>query len=496
MRRSLRGHNVYGTNHPVTYLIILLVLLVSTPLRADWDLVKNVVEYKLPNGMVWLLVRRPTASVFAGAIQVKVGGIEETPPHIGLAHMFEHMAFKGTHDIGTTDYAKEAPILRKILQVERELALTGDKAKLDELKALQKEVKRYQVPNEIFTILMRSGARDVNAYTTKDATQYHGEMTSNQLPLWLYLYSGMVGDPVLREFYQERDVVQEERRMRVENSPQGKAYQALIATAFTTSPYKHSTIGSAEQIASLSIQNAIDFHKNFYHPDRMVGSLVGDINIAQAKAQIARYFGRLPSAPSKKAVLPEEPPQTETRRAEVKVDSAPFLLMGYHKPRVSTPEDYIFDVIDYIMCDGASSRLYKELVIEKKVAQTIACANGIPGNRLNNLFYMEAFPISGNSPKDLEHYIMAALEKLAESGVTEDELHKARNNLAANFLWEMNQNDNLAELLVTYQAMVGDWRYVVTHAKHIEAVTNDDVKRVARQYLLPTNATIITAVRQ
>lgn len=477
-------------------LILLLSSLTPMPAFAQWDIVKNVVEYKLPNGMVWLLVRRPTTSVFAGAVEVKVGGVEETPPHIGLAHMFEHMAFKGTREIGTTDYAKESPILRKILQVEKEFERTGDKTKIEELKALQKEARRYQVPNELFMILARSGARDVNAYTSKDATQYHSEMTSNQLPLWLFLYSGMVGDPVLREFYQERDVVQEERRMRVENSPHGKAYQALIATAFTTSPYQYSTIGSADQIAGLSLHRAIEFHKDYYHPDRMVGALVGDINIAQAKARIASTFGRLPATPSKKIKLPEEPVQTETRRAEVKGDSAPFLLLGYHKPRVSTPEDYIFDVIEYVMCDGASSRLHKELVIEKKAAQSIACANGIPGSRLDNLYYIEVFPVEGNSPKDLERYIMAAFERLAATGVTAEELQKARNNLSANFLWEMNKNDNLAELLVTYQAMTGDWRYVVTHAKHIEAVTNDDVKRVARHYLAPTNATIVTAVQK
>lgn len=477
-------------------LILIFLSLTSSPARAQWDLAKNVVEYKLPNGMVWLLVRRPTTSVFAGAVEVKVGGVEETPPHIGLAHMFEHMAFKGTKEIGTTDYAREAPILQKILQVEREWERTGDKARLEELKTLQQEARRYQVPNELFTILTRSGARDVNAYTTKDATQYHSEMTSNQLPLWLYLYSGMVGAPVLREFYQERDVVQEERRMRVENSPQGKAYQTLIATAFTTSPYQHSTIGSAEQIGSLSITDAIAFHRDYYHPDRMVGALVGDINIAAAKTQIARYFGRLPATPSKTPKLPEESRQTEMRRAEVRVDSAPFLLMGYHKPKVGTPEDYIFDVIDYVLCDGASSRFHKELVIEKKAAQSIACANGIPGSRMDNLFYMEVFPISGNSPTDLEKYILSAMERLASDGVSDVELQKARNNLAANFLWEMNKNDNLAELLVTYQAMAGDWRYVITHARHIEAVTNDDVKRVARDYLIPTNATIVTAVQK
>ncbi len=474
-------------------LILLSLSLLPTPALAQWDLVKHVVEYKLPNGMVWLLVRRPTASVFAGAVEVEVGGVDEVPPHIGLAHMFEHMAFKGTREIGTTDYARELPILRNILQVEKELEHTGDKAKLEELKALQKEARCYQVPNELFTILARSGARDVNAYTTKDATQYHSEMTSNQLPLWLYLYSGMVGDPVLREFYQERDVVQEERRMRVENSPQGRAYQKLISTAFTASPYQYSTIGSSEQIAGLSISDAITFYKDYYHPDRMVGALVGDIDIAQAKSRIAATFGRLPATPSKRPRLPEEPQQIETRRAEVRVDSAPFLLMGYHKPRVGTPEDYVFDVIEYVMCDGASSRLYKELVIEKKVAQGLACANGIPGSRLENLYYMEAFPISGHSPRDLEKYILAALERLVDKGVTHEELQKARNNLAANFLWEMNKNDTLAELLATYQALAGDWRYVVTHAKHIESVTNDDVMRVAKKYLVPTNATIVAA---
>lgn len=475
---------------------LILPLLFPVVASAQWELAKNVVEYRLPNGMVWLLVRRPTASVFAGAVEIRVGGVDETPPHIGLAHMFEHMAFKGTREIGTTDYAREAPILQKILRLEKELESRPNAAMLEELKTLQKEARRYQVPNELFTILGRSGARNVNAYTTKDATQYHSEMTSNQLPLWLYLNAGMVGEPVLREFYAERDVVQEERRMRVENSPQGKAYQALISTAFTASPYRFSTIGSAEQIAGLSINDAIAFHRDYYHPDRMVGALVGDIPIAQAKALIAETFGRMPATPSKKPRLPEEPRQTEIRNKEVKVDAAPFLLMGYHKPRVGTKEDYIFDVIEYVMCDGASSRLYRELVIEKKRAQGITCANGIPGSRLDNLYYMEVFPIEGHSPRDLAREIMAAHEHLAKAGVTDDELQKARNNLAANFLWEMNQNDNLAELLVTYQALTGDWRYVVSHARHIEAVTNEDVKRVAREFLVPTNATIVTAVRR
>lgn len=466
-------------------LIVSLLLVFPAAGHAQWDLSKQVVEFKLPNGMLWLLVRRSTASVFAGAVEVKVGGVEEVPPKIGLAHMFEHMAFKGTREIGTIDYAKEAPLLKKIA--------AADTATPQELQALQKEVRRYQVPNELFTILMRNGARDVNAYTTKDATQYHSEMPGNQLPLWLYLYAGMVGDPVLREFYSERDVVQEERRMRVENSPHGKAYQALIGTAFTTSPYKYSTIGSAEQIASLSMSDAQKFYQTYYHPDRMVGALVGDINIAQAKALIARTFGRLPARPSPKDKFVEEPPQTQQRRAEVDVDAAPFLIMAYHKPRVGTPEDYVFDVIDYILCDGVSSRLYKNLVLRDKLAQRITCAGGVPGNRLNNLYYIEAFPSAGNPPKDLESRILLTLEQLAADGVSHEELQKARNNLAANFLWEMNGNGDLAELLVTYQALAGDWRYVITHAKHIEAVTNEDVKRVAKQYLIPTNLTVVTA---
>lgn len=472
------------------------LLLYSMPLFAQWDLSKSVVQYKLPNGMVWLLVNRPTASVFAGAVEVKVGGVEETPPHIGLAHMFEHMAFKGSRDVGTTDYAKESVILNQIVKVGDEWVKTGDKSTFAELTKLQQEARHYQVPNEIFTLLTRNGARDINAYTIKDATQYHSEMPSNEMPLWLYLYSGMVGDPVLREFYSERNVVQEERRMRVENSPQGKAYQALISTAFTTSPYHYSTIGTADEIGSLSIGEAQTFHKAYYHPDRMVGALVGDFNIAQAKAQISRFFGRLPATPSKKSKLPEEPKQTEERRVEVKVDSAPFLLMGFHKPRVGNKDDYVFDVIDYVMCEGASSRLRKELVINDKLAQSIACANGVPGNRLNNLYYIEVFPIAGHSTKELEDRIMQDFRTLADQGVTEAELQKARNNLASDFLWEMNGNDDLAELLVTYQTMTGDWRYVLTHAKFIQAVTNEDVKRAARQYLIPENATIVSAVHQ
>lgn len=473
----------------------LVILLHAFPAAAAWDLAKNVVEYRLPNGMTWLLVRRSSASVFAGALEVRVGGVDETPPQIGLAHMFEHMAFKGTRDIGTIDYNKEAPILQKIAIAGDAWVKTGDKAKLAEMQALQKEARKFQVPNELFTLLVRSGARDVNAYTTKDVTQYHGEMTANQLPMWLYLYSGMVGDPVLREFYPERDVVQEERRMRVENSPHGKAYQALIGTAFTTSPYQYSTIGSADQIASLTIGSALAFHKAYYHPHRMVGALVGDINIAQAKALIAQNFGRRPASASRDHKLPEEPQQTVLRRTAVRADSAPFMLMGYHKPKVGTKEDYVFDVIDYAMCSGASSRLYRELVVQEKMAQSVTCANGIPGNRLNNLYYIEVFPIAGHSPKEVEVRILAAFTRLGEQGVTALELEKARNNLAANFLWEMNSDDDLAELLVTYQALTGDWRYVLTHAKHIEAVSNADIQRVVKEYLVPENLTVVTVGR-
>jgi predicted Zn-dependent peptidase len=422
-----------------------------------------------------------------------VGGIEETPPHIGLAHMFEHMAFKGTRDIGTTDYAKELPLLQKLQEVGDDWVKTGNADALKEMQSLQKALKKYQTTNDLFRLLTLSGARDINAYTSKDVTQYHSEMTANQLPLWLYLYSGMIGAPVLREFYAERDVVQEERRMRVENSPQGKAYQTLLKTAFTTSPYQYSTLGTAEQIASLSIGDAIAFHKSYYHADRMVGALVGDITIPQAKALIARFFGHLPATPSRKATLTEEPPQTEVRRASIAVDSAPFLMMGFHKPKVGTPDDYVFDVIDFVMCQGASSRLHKQLVLEQKIAQSVACANGVPGNRLNNLYYIEAFPIAGHSPKELESQIMAALTQLAGEGVSERELKKARNNLSSNFLWEMMQNDDLAELLVTYETVVGDWRYVLTHAQHIEAIGNDAIKAAAQKYLRPSNLTVVTA---
>lgn len=471
----------------------LIFLLSSHRAFAQWELAKSVVEYKLPNGMVWLLVKRPTASVFAGAVEVKVGGVEEKSPHIGLAHMFEHMAFKGTREIGTTDYAKEAPILQKMLQVGDDWVKTGDKARFAELQGLQREARKYQVPNELFTLLIRNGARDVNAYTAKDATQYHSEMTSNQLALWLHLYAGMVGDPVLREFYAERDVVQEERRMRVENNPHGKAYQALLATAFTTSPYRHSGIGTSEEIAGLSMGEALAFHKAYYHPDRMVGALVGDINIPQARQLIAKTFGRLPATPSRREPIPEEPKQTALRRVSVHVDSAPFVIMGYHKPRIGTPEDYIFDVVHAVMCKGASSRLHYELVVEKKVAHSVACSSGIPGDRLDNLYYIEAFPIGGHSLAELQELIQEAFAHLAREGATSDELQKARNTLAATTLWEMNADDDLAELLVTYQMLTGDWRYVLTHAKHIEAVTNSDLKRVARDYLIPENLTIVTA---
>ncbi|PIR21043.1 MAG: hypothetical protein COV45_02620 [Deltaproteobacteria bacterium CG11_big_fil_rev_8_21_14_0_20_47_16] len=474
-------------------LICVSIFCISTTATAQWDIAKNVTVYRLPNGMTWLLVRRPTPNIFAGAIAVKVGGIEETPPHIGLAHMFEHMAFKGTHEIGTTDYNKEAPLLKKIQVVGDDWVKTANPESLKQLQDLQKQASQYQRSNDLFTLLSRSGARDINAFTSKDLTQYHSVMPANQLGLWLYLYAGMVNDPILREFYSERNVVQEERRMRVENSPQGKAYETLLLTAYSTSPYRYTTIGTAEQIGSLSVGDATAFHQKFYHPDRMYGALVGDVNIAQAKAYINKYFASMPGTRSPKDNFPKEPVQTETRRATVHVNSAPFLMMAFHKPRVGSDADYVFDVIDYTLCQGATSRLQKKLVTDEKIAQNISCASGIPGNRLDNLYYIEAYPIKGHSTKELEERIMAELQALRDTGITDKELKIARNNLASNFLWEMQSNDDLAELLVDYQAITGDWRYVLTHASHIEAIGNSDVKKVAQTYLVPTNLTVVTA---
>lgn len=466
-------------------------------------LLSQVEEFRLENGMQWLLVQREGAPVFTGMVSVKVGGIEEPPGKAGLAHMFEHMAFKGSAEIGVNDRAAEAAVLDEMRALDRQItqaraAAVADhtvKALLAKREALAKTGQQYVVNNEVWRIFQEHGAAELNAFTSEDQTAYYARMPSDALGVWIYLTSEIVGRPVLREFYAERSVVMEERRSSVDNSPSGKLYEALLATAYTTSPYRESTIGSMQALEGLTMEDAEAFHAAYYRPERMIGVIVGNFDLSRAKKDIRRFWGALSAGSAPMAVFPKEPPQEAERTVEVIFDAGPRIMLAYHKPTLPHRDDYIFDAIQYILCGGESGRLVRALEQELRIARSVVCWTGSPGARLNNLFMISAEPVGTHTMAEVLTAIEAVLARLRRELVAGEELVKVRTNLRAAFLWDLNSSESLANQLAYFQTMLGDWRYVVNHGKIMDTITGEDVRRVAADYLNVRQRTVATLRR-
>lgn len=465
-------------------------------------LLERVEEFRLDNGMLWLLVPRGDAPVVTGVVQVRVGGIEEDPGKAGLAHMFEHMAFKGNREIGTTDPVGESAVLDNIRALDDRLA-SGQTAHdtvlaatlLAERDELRTAAQAFVVPNELWRLFHENGAAELNAFTTKDLTSYYARVPTESLPLWIYLASEMVGHPVMREFYAERDVVMEERRSSVDNNPRGQLYNALMATAFTQSPYRTTTIGTMEELQGLTMRDAERFHATYYRPDRMVGVIVGQFDRRATKKALTRFFGALPATPAPKTAVALETAQTAERRVHVPFDAGPRLMMGYHKPNLPDRDDYVFDAIQYVLCEGETGRLIKYLERDLQIARNVGCWSGAPGSRLANLFVVSAEPLGDAGFARVTTAVEHELSLLRTEPIREEELAKARTNLQADFLWGLNSNETLAQQLAYFQSVVNDWRYLVNHSEVMNTITVADVQRVAQARLQPQQRTIATLGR-
>jgi predicted Zn-dependent peptidase len=478
--------------------IFLLFFIFLRPVLAE-NLEDKVILHMLPNGMKFLLVKRIGAPVFAAYLRVKVGGADEKEGKSGIAHMLEHMAFKGTQKIGTKNYIEEKKVLDEIETVGVELAKVtrageGSSPRAVELqkrlKDLQEKADRYVVKDEFSRAFNKNGASDFNATTSKDVTSYFVVMPSSKLRLWAYLDSERLRDPVFREFYQERDVVQEEQRSRVEDSPFGKNYENLLLSAFAASPYKVPTIGYVKDIKTLTATDLKEFYKIYYVPQNIVGAVVGDIDLDETRRLLDQTFGRIPAGSNPPVLNVQEPPQKEEKRTAVSFEARPQIMLAYHKPTLPARDDYVFDLIGQILCEGRTSRLHQALIERQRIAQTVECDTGTPGARLDNLFFVYAAALGSSSPAQLEKSIEAEIERLKSSLVTEEELERARNQLISDRIFKMQSNLGLAEDLTYFESVAGDWRYMLKHEQVVKSVTAEELREVARKYLVKNNRTI------
>ena len=463
------------------------------------DFEERTTFHRLENGWTFIIVERPVAPVFSFATLVDVGSAQEVPGITGLAHMFEHMAFKGTPNLGTVDYeaeeaaleAMEAAYLR--YQAARQ-APDSEPARVEELLALfreaQEEAARFVVANEFDEILARAGGVGINAFTNTDFTGYFYSLPANKIELFCYLESERFLRPVFREFYKERDVVQEERRLRTESQPIGRLLEQFQATAFVAHPYKQPVVGYMSDLESITISDAEDFFTRYYVPSNLVTAIVGDVDPTTLVPMLERYFGRIPAGPAPEPLRTVEPAQIGEKQIILEDLAQPVYVEGYHMTAQTHPDQPVWDAIDDILSSGRTSRLYRSLVRDKQIAANAGSFSQLPGSKYPTLWIAWAFPSPESSNEEVQAAIREEIERMKVTDVTDQELERFKTRAKANLLRSLRSNSGLARNLVEYQTLFGDWRELFRYVERIEAVTKADIRRVVSATLVPANRTV------
>jgi predicted Zn-dependent peptidase len=413
--------------------------------------------------------------------------------------MFEHLAFKGTTQIGTTDYAQEKVALEKVeaandaYEAEYLKPIGQDKAKLDALKKAfldaQAAAEKYVIPNQFTEVAEANGADGLNAETGLDDTQYFWSMPENRLELWAWMESSRLADAVPREFYKERDVVIEERRMRTDSDPIGRLVEQFLATAYVAHNYGRSSIGWPSEVSQINATEAMAFHKKYYVGGDVVVAIVGDVDAKTAMPLLEKYFSRVPGGPKPEEMTTVEPKQFAEKSVIIREQTQPFYIEGYHRPSYRDPDDAVYDAISDIMSNGRVSRLYRSLVEQQQIAAEAEGFSPFPGDKYPSLFAFYAVPLPGHTPAEMRDAIHKEIEKLKTSDVTDAELQMYKTRTRADLLRGLADNQGLASSLAEYQTRYGDWRQLFLELDDVDKVTKADIRRVANNVFVDSNRT-------
>lgn len=486
-------------------LLLALALVLGPALLPAQSLEEKVTAHTLKNGLTVLFAERHGAPVFSTLYGFKVGSVDEYPGITGTAHLFEHMAFKGTPRIGTKDYEKEKVLMDKIAQVGHawsvELAKgdLGDKDKIAALRAeltkLEQEQKSFIVKDEIDLIYSNAGGTGLNAGTGTDQTMYIISLPANQFELFCLMESERIRNTVLREFYTERSVIQEERKQTTDAVPTRLLSEMFMGAAFLAHPYKNPVVGWTSDINSVTLEEARAFKDRYYTPNNCVLAVVGDVYPAKAIPLVEKYFGDIPRGEDPPVFRTVEPKQLGERRVRFEFDAEPQLMMGYHKPNFPSKEDAAATVLAYILTTGRTSRIYKDLIQDKQLAVSVYAGQG-PGTRFPNLFTFNAVPRFPHTVEEVEKGILEHVEKVKTEPVSERELQKVKNNIDASYIRSMSSNFGIAAQIVRYQLLFGDWMLFKKYRELIAAVTPADIMDFAKTYLTPENRTVAALIKK
>ena len=461
-----------------------------------------VVELELTNGMRFLVLPRHGAPTASFVVQYRIGGVNEVLGTTGIAHLLEHLLFKGTSTIGTRDaqaerllFARMDVLQDSILAIE---AAGNDTLSLpslrERIRAMESEARVYVLPNEFDRVLSTNGARGLNATTDWESTTYFVELPANRVELWFLMESERMRDPVFREFYSERDVVAEERRLRVETQPGGLLYEAHMSAAFTMHPYGQPVVGYMSDINRLSRSRVEDYYRRYYGPNNAVVAITGDVDPDQMLSWAEQYFGDIPPGDAPPPVLSREPAQRGERRVDVVFGAEPQVRIGWHVVAAAHPDTPALAILTTLLTGGRTSRLYRRLVTRERIATSVTSSIG-PGIRFPQVFAVDATPRFPHSTLDVESAVYEEIEALRREPPSDVELERIRNQLEAGQVRRLTSNLGLAFQLAASASVFGDWRVTFEYANRLMAVTPSDVSRVVGTYFRRGNRTVATLTR-
>ena len=492
------------------FVFCLLLLGWSNLYGQDKDITESikidVKEYTLKNGMKVLILERFNSPTIATYIYFRVGSVREQNGQTGISHLLEHLLFKGSQTIGTTDYQSEKVLLEKqdelmekIDALERQEKALGKnpdenpdiKALIEEVMTLNKELQSYSIPREFSEIYTKNGAQDLNAATSWYETYYYEKLPANKLELWAWLESDHLSNPVLRGFYEEKYTVLEERRTRSEDNPNGLLWEEFCATMFKAHPYHKPIIGWRTDVESLKRSQVEQYFKSYYTPNNAVAVIVGAVKADDVMALMRKYFEPIPAGTPVPPIITKEPEQFGEKRVTVEFDAQPVMIIGYKGTTIGTKDDYTFDLISTILGHGRLSRLYKKLVLDKKMCLEIGTGNMAYPDI--GIFQYYAIPQAPYTAEQVEQAIYDEIEVLKNELVSEKETQRAKNLLQVSFLRGLNSNDGMAERLGSNE-ITSSWRYLIDWLPNCQKITAEDIRNAANKYFVPERRTVATLV--
>lgn len=485
------------------YVMAFFASLSITSLAHSFELTGKVKEFTLDNGLRVLYMERHASPTIAVRMFFLSGSVDEPTNKTGLAHLIEHMMFKGTKTFGTKDYEKECPLITKqdglYFSIENEKKKPKpDSIKLDKLtkefdstRALARE---YINQREISEIYGKNGAVGLNAGTSKDYTMYTVELPANKLELWARITADIIENTVFRGFYEEKDVIRQEIRMH-EDDPSSKLYDEFFKTAFKVHPYGKSIAGKVDIMNGITVDDAKNFFKSNYLPGNGIIAIVGDIDSEQVKSIITKYFAHLPKSKPPIRLTAVEPAQTSERRIEMKLDAEPKLMIGYHVPTYPDSDIYALEMLGAVLSDGRVSILQKTM-IQTKLATSASAYTGAPGKRYPNLFMFSGSPIAPHTTAEIESTFYVEIEKIKTEPTSDWELKRIKNNIKAGFVRSLSDNSTIATQLAYYEGFRGGWKKLGEYVEKLNKVTAQDIMRVAKKYLSKENRTVATLIKK